>query len=277
MNISLNHNAVALELTYLNLIKISGRDAISFLNDQFTNDITALETNRWQYNGYCSAKGRLIAFMRLFTADDCIYIVMPASMASTLIQRLQVYVFRAKVNFEILNEIPVYCLMGDTIKAMTGERQTQAVKSVNGGFLLNISEKSDRYLMVNKVPDNLSGVSVVSGDEAKQFWRLSEIQAAIPNIDTQISELFIPQHISLDKLHAISFQKGCFPGQEVVARLHYLGKAKQTMKQLQIHSVSAVNPGDTITHTSAKKPVKIVDAIETGQAMYDCLAVGQFD
>jgi len=277
MNIDLNYRKVVLQLSYLNVVKISGRDAVSFLNDQFTNDITALEPNRWQFNGYCSSKGRLIAIMRLFLSDDCVYIILPKSLSEKMIKRLQVYVFRAKVKFENLADHSVYCLMDAEAIKTTGEIQTQEFTLDDNGFMVNISIQSERYLAILKSTDVLKGLELISQEESQQLWRLSEIKEMVPNIDVQTSELFIPQHVNLDKLNGISFNKGCFPGQEVVARLHYLGKAKQAMRHLQIDSGIPIAPGQTLDHSDYKKALKIVDAVHTHDQTFECLAVGQFD
>ena len=277
MNIDLNQRKIALELSYLNVIKVSGRDAISFLNDQFTNDITSLEHNQWQFNGYCSSKGRLIAIMRLFVDADCVYIVLPKQLADAIIKRLQVYVFRAKVKFETLADHNIYGLIGEDAKNCFGELQTLEVKSDDNGFVLNTSMQPNRYLVILKSADALTELEVLSESKSEQLWRLSEIRQLIPNINVLTSEQFIPQHINLDKLDGVSFKKGCFPGQEVVARLHYLGKAKQTMKHLEIESVDDVVAGETLTHPDYKKALKIVDAVRTEENKFECLAVGQFD
>ena len=277
MNIDLNQSKIALELSYLNVIKISGRDAISFLNDQFTNDITSLERKQWQFNGYCSSKGRLIAIMRLFVDDDCVYFILPKQLATEIIKRLQVYVFRAKVKFETLTDYKIYCLLGQDAKDYFGNLNALEFKSEGNGFLLNISIQSSRYLAILKSSDALAGLEILPSQKSEQFWRLSEIKAGVPNIDVQTSELFIPQHVNLDKLNAISFQKGCFPGQEVVARLHYLGKAKQTMNYFKLDSSEPIVPGETRNFPDHKKALKIVDAIQTHENRFEGLAVGQFD
>ena len=277
MNIDLNHSEIGHQLNYLNVIKISGRDAISFLNDQFTNDITALESGKWQFNGYCTSKGRLIALFRLFVSDDCVYIVLPQGLSQQVVKRLQIYVFRAKVKFETLVDYSVYCLPGVEAENIMGEIPAQTFKHNENGFILNISIQADRYLAILYPSDTLSHLDVISQKTSEQLWRLSEIRDGIPNIDIETSEMFIPQHVNLDNLNGISFKKGCFPGQEVVARLHYLGKAKQTMRHIKIESTVPIKPAETFNHPDYKKALKIVDAVQTHDECIECLAVGQFE
>lgn len=277
MDCDLNNRNIALELNYLNIVRISGRDAERFLNDQLTNDIDALEANRWQFTGYCTSKGRLIAVMRLFVSDDCVYIILPGSLSEAVIQRLQIYVFRAKVSFEILAGYRMFCLIGSDAVNRMGQIPAHEFHSDDNGIVLNISAALHRYLAIVKSADAVKGLERVSLIESQLLWRLAEIREMVPNIDVQTSELFIPQHVNLDRLNGVSFSKGCFPGQEVVARLHYLGKSKQVMKHIRIDSDQPLLPGQTLNHADFPKALKIVDAVQTHPQTYECLAVGQFD
>lgn len=277
MDSDLNNRNIALELNYLNVVRISGRDAERFLNDQFTNDIDALEPNRWQFTGYCTSKGRLIALMRLFVSDDGVYIILPGSLSDAVIQRLQIYVFRAKVSFEILAGYRMFCLIGSDAVNRMGRIPAHEFHSDDNGIVLNISAALHRYLAIVKSADAVKGLERVSLIDSQLLWRLAEIREMVPNIDVQTSELFIPQHVNLDRLNGVSFSKGCFPGQEVVARLHYLGKSKQVMKHIRIDSDQPLLPGQTLNHADFPKALKIVDAVQTHAQTYECLAVGQFD
>ena len=267
---------LTLELTTLTLVKATGEDAIKFLNDQFTNDINALEPNDWQFNGYCSAKGRLIAIMRLFIADDAIYIIIPKSIAENLINRLNVYVFRAKVKIEMLDDLIVGLLGSPASEQMAIKPQQHQYIVTENGFILNLSFGSQRYLLITNQKTDLS-TDLLSGEAADKHWRLAEINDGVPTVYAETIEKFIPQHVNLDKINGVSFKKGCFPGQEIVARLHYLGKSKQTMQQLHLNSESQLVAGDTLTHPQTNKPLTIVDAVETTDQHFQCLAVGQFE
>lgn len=277
MNMDLNQEKMVLQLDYLQAIKIDGRDAIGFLNDQFTNDITALKPGVWQYNGYCSSKGRLIALFRLFVHEDCVYIVLPKRMSDPLIKRLQVYVFRSKVNIDPMTDHRIYCMMGTAANQNLNTLDKHAYRQDQDGFIINASINTDRYLVISKSSESVSEPHATPPEKSEQLWRLSEIRDGVANIDVETSGLFIPQHVNLDKLDGISFKKGCFPGQEVVARLHYLGKAKQTMKPLDIESKQPITPGETLNHPDYRKALRIVDAVKTGDQRYELLAVGQFD
>ena len=265
-----------LKLTQLTLVKATGEDAIKFLNDQFTNDINTLESNGWQFNGYCSAKGRLIAIMRLFNVDNALYMIVPKSTAENLISRLQIYVFRAKVKFELLDDAIVGLLGSEACKQIETKPGEHQFATTENGFILNLSKTSQRYLLITNQQNDLSD-DVIDGEVADMHWRLADINDGIPTVYAQTIEKFIPQHVNLDQIDGVSFKKGCFPGQEIVARLHYLGKSKQTMQQLSLNSEIQLAAGDKISHPQTQKPLTIVDAVETSNQNFECLAVGQFE
>ena len=267
---------VILELSGLALIKVSGADTITFLNNQFTNDINKLGENDWQFNGYCTAKGRLIAVMRLFTVKDVIYLIMPKSITEILLRRLQIYVFRAKVSFELL-DCHAYAYLGTASQPVADHKpDIKQFKQIDGGFILNISEQQQRYLQFCHKPiKQVNGL--IDGNCADIHWRLSEINESIPTVFADSLEKFIPQHVNLDQIGGVSFKKGCFPGQEVVARLHYLGKSKQSMRKMNLISDNKLNPGDSQPHPQTQKALTIVDAVLINDHSYSCLAVGQFE
>ncbi len=276
MKIDPNQQNSVLELSELTLIKVSGSDALTFLNNQFTNDINHLGENDWQFNGYCTAKGRLIAIMRLFRKDDDIYLIVPKSIAETLLQRLQIYVFRAKVNFEQLGQ-HIYAYLGTESQQINDPMTTTGqFRQTDYGFLINVSESEQRYLQFSDKKMNQT-YNFVDGELADLYWRLSEINESIPTVFVSSLEKFIPQHVNLDLIGGVSFKKGCFPGQEVVARLHYLGKSKQSMRKMTLTSANQLNPGDSQSNPETQKPLTIVDAVQISNHNHSCLVVGQFE
>ena len=277
MNLAHKLDDIALELTNLTVIKASGKDAIGFLNDQFTNDIVALDSNHWQFNGYCNAKGRLFAIMRLFVDEDSVYFLLEKSLSETLIKRLQIYKFRAKVEFDTLTHFTIRYLSGQPAENLIGNLSPKQMIKDQNRFIINLSETANRCLLIT--PDDMPATDIGTStcEHAEKLWRLSEIQAQVPSIFEQTTEKFVPQHVNLDQIQGISFTKGCFPGQEVVARLHYLGKSKQSMRQIQLESGKPLEPGESVIHPELNKKLTIVDAIETNDQIYTCLAVGQFD
>ena len=233
------------QLDNLGLIKISGEDAASFLQGQLTNDVTLLE-NQWQFSGYCNPKGRLLALLRLCKQADDFYALIPSELIVPISQRLRMYVMRSKV---VIEEVEFACVLGfqeisalREIDPLLAEQTDQAVPgstlSQARGFAL-IAERASIYI-------GLDPLNIETSDDYD--WQLENISAGIPEITAATSELFVPQMVNLDLLNGINFKKGCYTGQEIVARMHYLGKLKQRMFLCEVSGdfKTAAQPADKL-------------------------------
>jgi folate-binding protein YgfZ len=186
------------------LLKISGNDAESFLHAQLSNDIRLLDNNNIQLSCFCQHQGKIISLFWVMRSNDGFLISFPSDLVDKVIARLQMFVIMSEVKIEDLsNEL------------------TQI-------GLINESNAS-----AYKINDNLSLLINVSGklyseiDTHSDEWTRALIEFQIPEVFLSSSEKFVPQMLNLDINEiGVNFSKGCYPGQEVVARLHYLGEAK---------------------------------------------------
>jgi folate-binding protein YgfZ len=217
------------QLDHLSLIKISGVDAVEFLQGQLTNDINTLQ-DTWQYSGYCSPKGRLLALLQLWRSADTLFAVLDKSIVEQTINRMRMYVMRSKVNIEVMTHAQFYGLDTTQTQNQTLTELDFAVSDSPNGvvqsetiFVLNTG---DRKLLIDTDGAYDPTFSFSSNNNS---WLSTDIADALPRITDQSIELFIPQMLNLDALNGISFKKGCYTGQEIVARMHYLGKLKQRM------------------------------------------------
>jgi len=210
------------------LIKISGSDSGSFLQSQLTNDINKLETATIQFNAYCQHQGKVLAILWLFKIDEIFYISIPTDLSKLLLEKFNVYKLMSKVNFEDLtNQISQYGLIDAT--------EPNALKLTDSLSILVTNQKLDC-------------------EKNNNAWGKSLISSEIPDISLNLSEKFIPQDLNLDINEiGVSFSKGCYPGQEVVARMHYLGKPKRRL--FQFISKFEVFIGDEI-HTGNSSSLK---------------------
>lgn len=255
------------QLTHLSLLRISGDDAAQFLQGQLTNDIDQLKDN-WHYSGYCSPKGRLIALLHVWRSSETIYALVDSSIADSVIKRLRMYVMRSKVVIESLEGSRIIGFQGiEPLKQLAPELDTRlnqdgvtiASHKTNKAarFALRISNtalnKSQRIMLVDlaengETPSSLN-LGRLNADvclSTKQ-WLAQDIDNGLAGITDKSTELFIPQMLNLDVLDGISFKKGCYTGQEIVARMHYLGKLKQRMFVCNLSTNSSPhNPGDKI-------------------------------
>lgn len=224
------------QLTSLALIKISGEDAANFLQGQLTNDVH-LAVNGWQYSGYCSPKGRLTALLRLWQHDDTVWAVIDSETMEAAVNRLRMYVMRSKVTIEHVAAARIDAVFLGDPNELLKETSDQAftmnhLSIINDKFVLGFGA---RALIVeirdpSKVPiETQTDTEPNKASEADQRWLANDISAGFPSLNSATTELFVPQMVNLDLLGGINFKKGCYTGQEIVARLHYLGKLKQRM------------------------------------------------
>jgi len=185
------------------LIKITGGDALVFLQSQLTNDIRQIELGQVQINAYCQHQGKIIALLWVFKQDENYYLSLPKDLVEKVISRLKVFKMMSDIQIEDMSElINQYGLIND---------KNSSYKIDN-----NLSIYTTRELL----EDNIS-----SSD-----WDFVCIKNKLPEIYLNTSEKIVPQSINLDiNERGVSFTKGCYPGQEVVARLHYLGKPKKRL------------------------------------------------
>ena len=198
----------------LALISIEGADAVSFLQGQLSADVTTLTNDYWARAAYCSSKGRMLASFIICRDEERFLAVLSADIADSIINRLRMFVLRAKVKLEKLNNA-LFIDNSDEILPATGD----GVVSRDSGFFV-ICGDSFRFCPNS---DNRDTSSTDNGNG----WLHREILRGVPWISKETQEMFIPQFVNFDVLNGINFKKGCYVGQEIIARLHYLGGIKK--------------------------------------------------
>lgn len=280
------------DLSHCALIRVSGSDALSFLHKQFINDVTGLPRQRSQLNGYCTPKGRLIATFRLLHYGDSVLLLLPSSMASVLTGRLKPYVLRDDVRFEIWPNdlVAIGCAGPDAAAALAAampQVPAEAGDIVDHGAIrvLRLAGPTPRFELIGDVASIQSlwktlrtAGTLPAGAEA---WDALNIQSGTPLIYPETTELFLPQMINLDLLQGVSFRKGCFPGQEVVARTQHRGQIKRRMYYAHAR-IDTPPPAGTAVHSADGSETGTVVAAarvaaEPGVAMLAVLPIGLFE
>ena len=279
------NDTVLYDLSHLSFIRVQGADALAFLQGQLTNDVAVLDPAHSQLNGYCNPKGRLLAIMRLFRRGNDILIQLPNSLRDAIVQRLRMYVLRAKVTLDAEQDLIAIGLAGakaetllpDHIDMLTPVSEDTCI-TAKDVTLLRIPGTAPRFEIIATASKLMSiwrqfksGVTTVG----PSTWRWLDIMAGMPNIYPETSEAFVPQMTNLDQLAGINFTKGCYTGQEIVARMHYLGKLKQRMYRGHTHSQSQPLPGDAIYAPDhvGQSTGTVVDSQVSPEGGYDLLAV----
>jgi len=277
---------VITDLSYIGLISAQGNDAQTFLQGQLTNDVRDVTGQHSQLSGYCSPKGRLLAIFRLFLNDDKYYLQLPAELLQPVIKRLGMYVLRSKVTLEDASHSMVHIgLSGpksdSLLKVSIGElpQDVDQVIAASKIIVIRIPGIQPRYELfgpVDGIKQLWEQLSMHATPVGSGCWKRLDIMAGIPVIYAKTMDSFVPQMVNLETLEGISFKKGCYTGQEVVARLHYRGNLKRRMYLAHADSPIAPQAGDTLYSPDAGDAEGtgiIVDAQVSPGGGYDVLAV----
>ncbi len=230
--------AAVTDLTHLGLIEVRGADAAAFLQGQLSCDVHAVDATHANLGAFCSPKGRVLASFVLFKRAAAYYLLLRHAIADSVVRRLRLYVLRAKVEISDRSEEWVRIgLMGAGTGAHLAEIMGAVVPisdyAVSGTPDTTVLRLPLGRILVVAPPERSASVwqGVAGRAEAvtPQAWRLGDIRAGLPLIHPSTSDLWVPQMINLHWQAGVSFTKGCYPGQEIVARLHYLGKLKRRM------------------------------------------------
>ncbi len=253
------------DLSHLAIIKVSGPDALSFLNGQFSNDVTAIAASGCQLNAWCNPRGQVISFFILANISGDFFMLLPEDLTAVVSPRLAMFKLRANVKIEEAGND--YVLSGaadmETVNALhTGggiDCPPGGVIVHENRVIIGLPEHSGRVMILSDFADMRSVIEnreVLVSFTDDLSWQYLDIKQGLPRVGTRTSEQFLPQMLNLDLLSAINLNKGCFPGQEVIARLHYRGTVK---RRLMPASVAAdANVGDTLCYDGNDRSIGTV-------------------
>ncbi|WP_027211239.1 CAF17-like 4Fe-4S cluster assembly/insertion protein YgfZ [Burkholderia sp. WSM2232] len=233
----LEHGAFAV-LTQFGVIDATGDDAATFLHGQLTNDTQHLDAANARLAGYCSAKGRLLASFLSWRSGDTIRLLVSKDLQAAVQKRLSMFILRAKAKLaDASGELAVIGLAGDVRKALSGvfDALPDGVHvKVDGaaGSLIRVPDAFERlrYLWIGpkaQIESQLPALREKLQQVSPAVWDWLDIRAGEPRITQPVVEQFVPQMVNFDVLGAVNFKKGCYPGQEVVARSQYRGTIKR--------------------------------------------------
>lgn len=277
------------DLSNMGLIRFSGEDAFNFLQGQFTCDLRKVTPQTAQHGSYCTPKGRILASFIIWQgASVNEYILqLPVILLAAISKRLAMYILRAKVQIQDDSDALIRIGVAGSKACTVVEELFQIDRSSLAPLAVIHTEnasilcrEADRYEIIT-TPDKAASIWSQIASHAKPagtvFWDWLEIRAGIPVILPDTQEQFIPQMVNLDAIGGVSFQKGCYPGQEIVARTQYLGKLKRRMYRVNILSSEPVKPGDQLICTELAEQAcgMIVNAAPSPEGGYDALAVIQ--
>lgn len=229
-----NEQTVVSPLLHLGMIRVSGEDARSFLHSQFTSDINHLGENAVQHSAWCSAKGRMIASFIVWRDGDVYLLALSRDLVEPVAKRLQMFVLRSKVSIAITGDSTAMFgvsgqHLGDTLgKAALPLPEAMHSAPFPGGSVVRLdSARVIVSVASDQAADTWRQLSSVATPVGTPAWSWLDIQQGLPMITAATREHFVPQMANFERIGGVSFHKGCYPGQEIVARTQYLGKVKR--------------------------------------------------
>lgn len=276
------------DLSHLGLLALSGEDAITFLQGQVTNDVKALNGSNAHYSGYCSPKGRLLTLFLAFSYNNTLHLQFNQSLLAPIMKRLKMYVMRSKVDVQdISSQMIRLGVNGPEASAIIEKNLTTAPttdyamtpilkeqQSVGAIIKLPSIAGHQRFEVLIDVAHAQSTWDALKENcqlVGKPCWDWLDIQTGLPDIVEETQEQFVPQMLNLDCLHGINFKKGCYTGQEIVARTHYLGAIKRRTYLASIAADNAPSAGDKVMDNNGSEVGQIVKVAPNLTGGFDAL------
>ena len=255
------------------VLAISGDDAAAFLHGQLTNDVAGMKPGEAQWNGWCTPKGRLLATLLLLKRPDGYLAMLPAEIAPAIAKRLAMFVLRAKVKIRDASaELRAHGLAGPGAARLASELEGQADVAV-------ARLGSDLAVVIARVHDpRIEARRANARPGTAEDWSRALIQAGIPTVLAATQEAFVPQMANLDLVGGVSFRKGCYTGQEIVARTQYRGILKRRMALAHVEG-SAPAPGQSVYSPAFgdQSAGTVVNVAADPAGGYDLLVVAQVE
>ena len=275
----LSHLNGSCPLPHWGVIQAQGEDAANFLHNQLSNDVLLLPVGQSRLAAFCSAKGRMQAsFILVKTAPDTVLLVLSLDLLAQTLKRLSMFVMRAKVKMsDATGHWQLRGLMGDSARAAVGQAAPWQTTAQDGAHAVALYPA---VLGESHIPRALwiapAGHALPAGaDVSTDVWSWSEVMSGVTLVSLPVFEAFVPQMLNYESVGGVNFKKGCYPGQEVVARSQFRGTLKR--RTALVHSPVALAAGqDIFTPTDPEQPcatVVLCAARPDGQG-FDALVSG---
>ncbi|MGI2118895.1 tRNA-modifying protein YgfZ [Shewanella oncorhynchi] len=256
-------------LSHLGLIKVVGEQGRSFIHGQVTTDISSLATDQWRWGAHCDPKGKMLASFRTFAIQDALFMLMPKDAIEVDLPQLQKYAVFSKATLS--NASAEWTLLG-----VAGEQASQFVNKHFGDIQqeLTLIEKgailkdAERFILV-LTPN--AAAALVAQSELSVFdasaWQALEIAAGYPNLAASHASQYVPQMCNLQAVNGISFNKGCYMGQETIARMKYRGGNKRALYILRGHTnlqITLASGLEIAMEDSFRRGGQIIEFVQRG-------------
>jgi len=256
-------------LSHMGLIEITGEQGRSFIHGQVTTDITALSPNEWKWGAHCDPKGKMLASLRTFAMGDSLFMLLPKSTLNLDLPHLQKYAVFSKADLaDVSDDYHIIGIAGAEAQAFATEHfgdVSQALNLVDQGVILR---DGDRYIAI---VNSAAAETLISQSGQTLFdaraWQALEIKAGYPNIDAAHSGQYVAQMCNLQAIDGISFTKGCYMGQETIARMKYRGGNKRALYILSGTTSQTIS-------TETQLEIALEDGFRRGGNIIECVQYG---
>ena len=277
--------SILADLSALGVIAVAGADARAFLHAQLSCDVDGLQDTDSAYGAYCSPKGRVLANFLLWQESEAFHMLLPRALVRAIQMRLQMFVLRSKVTLaDRSNDLVVLGISGSmaarAVASAVGAPPQRALQVARGDGCTMIALSTTRVVLAASVElaptlwDRLTHTLKPAGTRC---WEWLEISNGLPWITPATQDRFVPQMANLELIGAVNFQKGCYPGQEIVARLQYRGTPKRRLHLAHVRSDAMPAPGQELfsDDSSGQEAGMVVNAAPAPGGGFDVLAVVQ--
>jgi tRNA-modifying protein YgfZ len=284
---------VLCDLSQFGTLRVSGVDAEPFLQSLLSNDIREVSAKRAQFSSFNSAKGRMLATMLIWRDGEDYLLQLPHSLTEAIRKKLSMFVLRAKVKItDASNEVISLGLSGTSAQEVLREQfgeLPQQLLSLTRIELGSVMKIDDTRMQITTTAQHAPSLWEILSHHAQPVgsgcWDWLNIRSGIPTILRQTQEQFVAQMVNFDLIGGVSFKKGCYPGQEIVARMQYLGKLKRRMYlarlgyQARLESSDIPQAGDELFSADMEGQASgmIVNASPAPSGGYDVLATVQIN
>ncbi len=276
------------DLSHFGIIAAYGDDAAEFLQAQFSNDIHQVDETHSQLSALCSPKGRMLCNFRIFRREQTYYLVLPYELLEAALSRLRMFVLRSKVTLEDASDALMGIgASGNKIVEHLGDIAGKLPQSIDEAIefkdytiirVAGVVPRYEIYGLLEPMKKLWQALDVHATPVGANIWELLNIQAGIPVITAASIDAYVPQMANMHLINGVSFTKGCYPGQEIVARMHYLGKLKRRMYRIGFDAHEKPAPGTplvTESSTASQDIGSILSAQQNPDGNYEALAVIQ--
>jgi len=275
--------AILCDLSHIGMISANGSDAEAFLQGQLSNDLQLISDTQAQLSSYSSPKGRAITTLQLALRQGTYYLSLSSDILEPILKRLRMFVMRSQVSLEDATDSLVHFGYSDPqgeerLGAAIGTIPMKPMDVVQSGNLTIIRQAAPvpRFEILGELDDARklwTQLGVNAAGVGRGAWDYYDVEAGIPHVTADSTEAWVPQMMNLHLTDSISFSKGCFPGQEVVARLKYLGKNKRQTYRLGINSVELPAVGTVVNNSNDAEAGKVLNAALNPDGKVEVLAV----